>query len=541
MTNPPNQTSRFAFLSQFPHFPAALQKKAVDADNAYPDEPEHTLMFARSAAEKITEYLLAQIGLPAKGSIANPLHRPDYARSTPELDLGKQTDRLFVLLRENLISPQDKEQFDFIRLKGNAAVHGSEEEFSPQDAAAALDYLYDLCRRLADAYPEAKPAREPGIFAATGNGRPAASSSFAGTAGFLLGRFRHRLNAGIPAAWRKPIGWKLLVAFGCGYALLSFWPRLHHPGSTASTAAFGSKRITLSNGDTYEGALQNGQPAGAGKIIRPDGTVCQGSFIAGQAAGSLTCTLNDGSRYEGTYRDGINGIGRMTYADGGSYSGGFRNGLPEGMGEWRGANGTVFNGKFAAGRAVGGFLRTGGGESCHARFDGDVITCDFNDGSRYSGRFDPATFAFHGEGVLKDRAGQVLYSGQWQQGRQVRPVQTEAERLRTLADQGDAAAQNELGVSYFEGQIVPRDDAQAFLWIGRAARQGLPEAQTNLARLYEQGRGTAKNTEQAMYWYSRAAEQGYPAAAQRLNELRSTTLAEPAAPEGSKDSLDALF
>jgi Sel1 repeat protein len=120
-------------------------------------------------------------------------------------------------------------------------------------------------------------------------------------------------------------------------------------------------------------------------------------------------------------------------------------------------------------------------------------------------------------------------------------VQTEAEHLSTLADQGDAAAQNELGVSYFEGQIVPRDDTQAFLWIGRAARQGLPEAQTNLAHLYEQGRGTAKNTEQAVYWYSRAAEQGYPAAAQRLNELRSAAPVAPAVPEGSKDSLDALF
>mgnify|MGYP000846560154 FL=1 len=538
MTQTAQTSSRFAFLSQFPHFPAALQEKATDAESAYPAKPEHTLIFARAAAEKITEYLLVQIGLPAKGNITNPLYRPGHHRSTSELDLGKQTDRLFVLLRENLISPANKDRFDFIRIKGNAAVHGSEET-SPQDAATALDYLHELCRSLAADFPEAKTIREPGIFATAGNGQSAATSSFAGAAGFRIGKLHNRLRSSIATSYQPQVSPKLLAVFFGAFLMLIFFS--HYYRQSARPEAIGLRHTTLPNGDIYEGALQNGQPTGAGKIIRPDGTVCQGSFISGQTAGSLTCTLSDGSRYEGMYRDGINGIGSMVYANGSSYKGGFQNGLSDGMGEWRSPNGTVFNGKFAAGRAVGGFLQFGNGESCHARVEGDILTCNFNNGLRYTGRFDPATFAFHGEGVLKDRTGQVLYSGEWQQGQQMQPVQTEAERLRTLAEQGNAAAQNELGVSYFEGQIVPRDDAQAFLWIGRAARQGLPEAQTNLARLYEQGRGTAKNTEQAVYWYSRAAEQGYPAAAQRLNELRSTTPAAPAAPEGSKDSLDALF
>ena len=55
MNQPAQTSSRFAFLSQFPHFPAALQEKATDAESAYPAKPEHTLIFARAAAEKIAE------------------------------------------------------------------------------------------------------------------------------------------------------------------------------------------------------------------------------------------------------------------------------------------------------------------------------------------------------------------------------------------------------------------------------------------------------------------------------------------------------
>ncbi len=49
--------------------------------------------------------------------------------------------------------------------------------------------------------------------------------------------------------------------------------------------------------------------------------------------------------------------------------------------------------------------------------------------------------------------------------------------LRPLAEQGDAAAQNNLGVISANGRGVPQDDAEAAKWFRLAAEQGLVEAQ----------------------------------------------------------------
>ena len=99
--------------------------------------------------------------------IANLFYNPANPHSKPELNLSKQADRLFVLLKEEIISYQDKtERFDFIRLKGNAAAHeDAENPYTETDAAAALDHLHALCRQLAEHYPAAQPPRAPRCFA----------------------------------------------------------------------------------------------------------------------------------------------------------------------------------------------------------------------------------------------------------------------------------------------------------------------------------------------------------------------------------------
>jgi TPR repeat protein len=43
---------------------------------------------------------------------------------------------------------------------------------------------------------------------------------------------------------------------------------------------------------------------------------------------------------------------------------------------------------------------------------------------------------------------------------------------RPLADQGDTVAEDNLGLMYFRGQVVPQDYAQAFAWWRLAAVQG---------------------------------------------------------------------
>lgn len=81
--------------------------------------------------------------------------------------------------------------------------------------------------------------------------------------------------------------------------------------------------------------------------------------------------------------------------------------------------------------------------------------------------------------------------------------------LRTLAEQGHAYAQNELGVWYANGHGVERDYAQAVAWFRKAAEQGYKLAQSNLGRCYYNGRGVEQDYAQAVEWCRKAAEQGH--------------------------------
>ena len=70
----------------------------------------------------------------------------------------------------------------------------------------------------------------------------------------------------------------------------------------------------------------------------------------------------------------------------------------------------------------------------------------------------------------------------------------EALRLfRPLADQGDAPAQNALGVMYQNGRGVPQDYAETAKWYRKAAEQGVAEAQANLGFMYEAGQGVPQD------------------------------------------------
>jgi uncharacterized protein len=80
--------------------------------------------------------------------------------------------------------------------------------------------------------------------------------------------------------------------------------------------------------------------------------------------------------------------------------------------------------------------------------------------------------------------------------------------IRPLANDGDAAAQFNLGLMYLTGQGVQQDDAAAALWFRKSAEQGYVLAQTNLGVLYRDGRGVAQGVTEAVMWFRKAAEQG---------------------------------
>jgi len=53
------------------------------------------------------------------------------------------------------------------------------------------------------------------------------------------------------------------------------------------------------------------------------------------------------------------------------------------------------------------------------------------------------------------------------------------------AEQGDAAAQNNLGVMYEDGHGVPQDNVMAYMWWNLAAAQGDENAKENKGKLQD--------------------------------------------------------
>ena len=80
--------------------------------------------------------------------------------------------------------------------------------------------------------------------------------------------------------------------------------------------------------------------------------------------------------------------------------------------------------------------------------------------------------------------------------------------LRRAADQGLADAQFILGLMYYQGEGVAKDEQEAAAWIRRAADQGLALAQFTLGLMYYEGKGVPKDEQEAVVWYRRAADQG---------------------------------
>ena len=82
------------------------------------------------------------------------------------------------------------------------------------------------------------------------------------------------------------------------------------------------------------------------------------------------------------------------------------------------------------------------------------------------------------------------------------------DNLITAAEQGNAEAQNSLGLVYGNGRGVPQDDEAAVKWFRRAAEQGHPAAQFKVAVAYFAGRSVPKDNGEVFKWDWLAAEQG---------------------------------
>ena len=76
-----------------------------------------------------------------------------------------------------------------------------------------------------------------------------------------------------------------------------------------------------------------------------------------------------------------------------------------------------------------------------------------------------------------------------------------------LAQQGNAAAQNNLGMMYKKGDGVAQDFDTAVKWFKLAAKQGHTSAQVSLGLMYKKGDGVPRDYKAAEKWWKLAAQQ----------------------------------
>ena len=104
---------------------------------------------------------------------------------------------------------------------------------------------------------------------------------------------------------------------------------------------------------------------------------------------------------------------------------------------------------------------------------------------------------------------------------------------RPLADQGNAAAQSNLGFMYRNGKGVPQDDKEAVKWYRLAAEQGDAVAQSNLGFMYDNGQGVPQDAPAAYMWSNIAAASGHKGATENRDKI--TRLMTPSQIEKGQD------
>lgn len=81
--------------------------------------------------------------------------------------------------------------------------------------------------------------------------------------------------------------------------------------------------------------------------------------------------------------------------------------------------------------------------------------------------------------------------------------------MKKAAEGGLAAAQNDLGVFYYEGMGVKQSFVEAFKWYEKSADQGNADALFNLGGCYYYGQGTMQSYDEASRLWKEAANKNH--------------------------------
>lgn len=110
--------------------------------------------------------------------------------------------------------------------------------------------------------------------------------------------------------------------------------------------------------------------------------------------------------------------------------------------------------------------------------------------------------------------GLMLSDGKWEGKVVTEKSPSEAIKFLQISARHSPKAMNYLGMHYFEGAGVEKNDATAFSWFLRSAQKGYPAAKFNLYLSYENGEGVPPDQTKALYWLKQAAEKDHYAKAE---------------------------
>jgi TPR repeat protein len=94
-------------------------------------------------------------------------------------------------------------------------------------------------------------------------------------------------------------------------------------------------------------------------------------------------------------------------------------------------------------------------------------------------------------------------------------------QLQKLADSGDPAAENELGVRYQLGFDVEKNPSLSIEWLRKAAKQGFGRALFNVGAASYNGDGLVATRNAAMYWFLLAEDAGDASGKQAVAQTQS--------------------
>jgi len=98
------------------------------------------------------------------------------------------------------------------------------------------------------------------------------------------------------------------------------------------------------------------------------------------------------------------------------------------------------------------------------------------------------------------------------------------EDIHAAAKQGDAHAQFQRGLMFFEGTEVPQDYDKATKWFKKAANKGHADAQYYRGLMLRDGLGVDQDDQRAKKWFTAAAQQDHAGARHALNPEQQVTV-----------------